>query len=311
MKNIKYQLILLFINSSFLFAQNQIMNKVITYDGLISEYPIKTSLSFKKDYIYGEYIYKKYPDRNPISLSSIQNKNNLIIEETIYDTQKKKDIVTAFFTLNIFNNYKQLNGKWTNVSNKKIFDFTLNAIEQNADNNYYYNVKLTPSTDKKINEFYKVFNQIEIFDHNKKFIQTIDFPNSFSFNNSGIEIRLEDYNFDGYLDIIITHFAPFVAKNDHAEYYLIYNPSSKKFKYEEKYNTELAYIIKANHLKQTLETYTADGNGNESNTSYIVKNNNFYKINYWKITEEGSSLEIKYKVINGKSVEINRKVSKK
>lgn len=293
------------------FSQEKIKDRTITYEGSIDKYPIKAFIQYgysNKGSVYGKYIYTKYPNNEPIMLSGDAPKKVFTFREEVYDTKKGAFKTTGKFSTESFSQYDKLEGKWQNASTSNIVDFQLKAIEKNADVVYYYEINRLTCEEEDYNKYYYRFNRVKIFDENKKLIQTISLPDSFAYKESPLSVSLEDYNFDGYLDIVLSHDYPFVTRGDYGQYYLIYNPTSKQFVYNKSFNmAEPSKVILLNPLKQTLSTVTADGNGNESETTYTVIDNKLYKIAYWESTEENDLLEIKYKVINGKSVEISRR----
>lgn len=291
------------------FSQRKITDRTITYEGTIDKYPIKAYLQYNiaSKSIYGKYIYAKYPTNTPITLSGGIPSKTFNFQEEVFDNKTKEYKTTGKFSVDNFTTYNSLQGKWKNTSTNNIVDFQLEVVEKNADVVYYYEINKLTCEEEEYNKYYYRFNRIKIFDENKKLIETISLPDSFAYKESPLSISLEDYNFDGYLDIVLSHDYPFVSKGDKGQYYLIYNPTTKQFKLDKEFNTEPSNILSLNPLTKTLSTGTADGRGNESETTYIVINNKLCKIAYWESTEENNLLEIKYKVVNGKSVEVSRK----
>lgn len=301
-------LLILGINLPML-GQKKITSRTIAYDGMIDKYPIKAYMEYKENgnWVYGKYIYAKYPTNEPITLVGDMPVKTFSFSEEVYDVKSRERKTTGIFQAGDFTTHKVLEGKWTNKTNNKVTNFQFNAVEKNADAVFYYKANVGKCEEESYNEYYVAFNSVKLYDEHKQFIQEITLPDSYSYKKSGVEVSMGDYNFDGYLDIIVSHYYPFVSKGDYGEYYLIYNPTTKKFKYDKNFNTDYSSLMTLNPLNQTLSTFTADGNGNETETTYSVQDNKPYKIKYWESTEDSDKvLEVKYKVVNGKSVEISR-----
>ncbi|MTG98269.1 hypothetical protein GJV76_09015 [Myroides sp. BIT-d1] len=289
-------------------GQKAVERRVITYEGKIGSYPIRLYMEYmESNSIYGHYTYKKYPNNEPIGISGTYHKGDLRMGEEVYSFESKKMINTGLFTAKDFQNFDVVSGIWTNMLTSKQLDFELIAVEKQPSVQYFYTLNTRESDDSDIQKHYYEFDAIKLYDSNRKFLQEVELPFSYCYKQEELNTILEDYNFDGYLDLVVYHRFPFQARRDYGLYLLIYNPVSKKFDYQPQYREEFGHYVRADHLKEVLVVETADGRGNESKYEYKVIDDNFYLVRYWSQTEFGDSEEISYEVRDGKSVEINRR----
>jgi len=145
---------------------------------------------------------------------------------------------------------------------------------------------------------YRILTAVEVY-KGKELLQTLEFERE-AISQDNV-ISLADYNFDGYLDLLVEVRYPMLAKGDWGTVFYLYNPQSGRFEKSEELNN--FRVLNMYYGKKEILYGEADGSGNESNTAYKWFKDTLLKVNKVYIIEESpKTYHQEYTVQNGKSI---------
>lgn len=266
-----------------------------------NQYELIMKLSVDSFIVSGDYHYSNKKDG--MSFKGELKKNKLNMQETYYDSNKKENIPTGYFS-GIFSPEKgTVKGTWMSADSTKSYPFELT--------NYYgadfLASEYTFKSDLSGEEFFKELNVFDIYDKEGKRIQRLSDLEAHPTYNGVI---LLDVNFDGYLDIALM--AELHART--ASYmYWVYNPKTKRF--DSFPLTDEISALNFDHEKKTLYTSWYTGSDNMGGTTYKIINNKLYRIASDHYQEEydsddniisTNSSTTYYKIEGGESIESTR-----
>jgi hypothetical protein len=259
------------------------------YTGVIGgKYKFLMNLSFDADSIEGEYRY--YTQQGFITVKGVidETSRKFSAEESLYDYSKQVTNITGYFEG--VQNGDSVKGTWTSADKKKTFPFVLATDEKEMPAfNIYDN--------GKVDGDFQSADTIVIH-YGDKASQVITGFTSDIWKDVSL-VRMEDLNFDGYLDILIPEFTG--AKNTPFLYW-IYEPESGEFiSHPELEATDP--IIDLQH-KQIISHWS--GSAISSGTDkYVFQDGSFYLIEREETDwEKEKTSTTKYKIVDGKSVEL-------
>lgn len=288
------------------FSQKNAITVVRAYTGTIGSYPIelKFEQELNNDTISGSYYYKKNGADDHMYLKGTLKNGRLKMSESVYSRKLEKDINTGNFSLNI-ETVGDITGEWTSktgnvlpVKLKSYLNAGSDSITQWQYKPHFYKKK-ERNAGGSIEDFWAV-NTIDILNKEGKIIQKLTGFNEIIDEDSEI-LKLEDLNFDGYLDLKFEVYYPPSAKGNWTYLYFIFDPLLNKF-ISNHYMNDIG-ILSFDPESKTFSHSTADGSGNESESIYKWLGKKFFLIKTEKMYEDKEGIFItEYKVQNGKSV---------
>ncbi|EHO07633.1 hypothetical protein HMPREF9714_01291 [Myroides odoratimimus CCUG 12901] len=195
-------------------------------------------------------------------------------------------------------------GEWTNVSNGAVMPFVMANPKGKGYPQKQYKAFLN-KTDYS-NDTYNVTEIAEISDKHE--VKRIEIESVFWYykDEPNFKIYLQDYNFDGYLDISAFHFLP--AYPPVKFQFLLYNSNSKEYVFDEVYNDSIYTSVPGTDFRKKLLYEYGEGRGGTEKV-YKLHENKLYAVfgTYIGTREIDDSFNPPtwyYKIKNGKEIEI-------
>lgn len=315
MKNIA--LIVILLAFTFTAHTQSVRSRRMVFDGTIGKAAITAVLEISnapETSVSGEYLYNKNTKNERISISNGKIMDSYVIMcESYFDKKKNNYEFTGYFSGKMEN--WAISGIWTDPGFTKVYPFTLKPRAQYLHrdlsfNANFANITVDDNYDNNVDygKYFLHLTKINITDEAGNIKQTIRF-NDVYVDKDKNPMRLEDLNFDGYLDLVVEERYPGVAKGDWGQIYYLYNPKSDSFDYNEELNA--LGILDVDPIKNTLTATTADGRGNETYDTYVYDSGKYLIIRHEALHEDSDKLYyIDYKIVNGQSVEQKRNYPK-
>lgn len=265
------------------------ITQAISYEGMLNGKKIYLKIENSKDYISSSYQEK---DSTKIIHLNDNSKDGKTILEA-YDYENDKMTTIGFFEGVITTN--SFKGTWFSVNRTSSapFELTNNVIPFQ----FSFDMNINETEDE-----YDISKTIKVKNTNtNNIIQDFQLEQSL-LNN---DLIIEDMNFDNFLDFRLVEF---IAANGNSNYSCwLFNPSTNKFEH----STILSEMStpRFDHQKKQVNSSWKNGYGNYGGENYQFQNNNYFLIEKytWEMDENDQETETstKYKIIDGKSVEIN------
>lgn len=197
-------------------------------------------------------------------------------------------------------------GEWTNVSTGAVMPFSMANPKGKGYPQKQYKV-FTNVTEYSS----EAFNVTEIAEINSnQEVLRIDVESVFwaRGQENKFHLYLQDYNFDGYLDIMAFHFLP--AYPPVKFQFLLYNPNSNEYDFDSLYNDSIYTSVSGTDFRKKLLYEYGEGRGGTEKV-YKLHENKLYVvfgeyIGTREIDDSFSPPTWYYKIKNGKEIEITK-----
>lgn len=258
------------------------------YTGVIGgKYKFLMNLYFDKENIEG--VYRYYTQKDFLNLNGTYDASTrqFNLTESYYDFKKQLMVTTGFFEG--IREGNTVSGKWFNKDRTKTFDFTLSTDEKSIaftilDNSNEDGGLLVTDT---IVVVYDTGARQTITGFQSEVGPGVDF------------INLEDINFDGWLDLLVTEMSG--ARNT-PYFYWVYDPSAAMFVRHDEL-TANDPVVDVQH-RRIIADWTG-GAALHGQDQYVFQDGRFYLIESSETDYSVNKTTVtKYKIENGKSVKL-------